>query len=436
MIGRPVGRPAQGGATAYRPRVMDRELDEFLSALAAIAIGGAKGVGKTATASRQARTVLALDDPAIREVVAAAPAQAISGRPPVLLDEWQLVPSVWDAVRRAVDQRAAPGQFLLTGSAAPVRQPAHSGAGRTVSLRMRPMTLAERGTAEPSVSLAALLAGQTDVGGTTSVDLASYVDEILASGLPGIRASSSDRARRLQLDGYLQRIFERDLPGQGVTLRRPDSLRAWLLAYAGAESTTATWEAIRSRATPGDADPPTKVTTIQYRDWLTALWLLDPVPGWTPMGVALGALSSGPKHHLVDPALSARLLGATRSGLLSGIASPYAGAQRSLLGRLFESLATLSVRVFAHAADATVSHLRTHGGAREVDLIVEGQDDRLLAIEVKLAGAVTDADVTHLQWLRRALGAHRVTGLVVHTGPTAYRRPDGIAVVPLALLGP
>ena len=126
------------------------------------------------------------------------------------------------------------------------------------------MTLAERGTAEPSVSLAALLAGQTDVGGTTSVDLASYVDEILASGLPGIRASSSDRARRLQLDGYLQRIFERDLPGQGVTLRRPDSLRAWLLAYAGAESTTATWEAIRSRATPGDADPPTKVTTIQY----------------------------------------------------------------------------------------------------------------------------------------------------------------------------
>lgn len=146
--------------------------------------------------------------------------------------------------------------------------------------------------------------------------------------------------------------------------------------------------------------------------------------------------ATSPKHHLADPALSARLLGVTRAGLFSALAAPYAGAHRSLLGNLFESLATLSVRVFAQAADATVSHLRTHGGDHEIDLIIQGQDDRLLALEVKLGAAVHDDDVGHLRWLRRVLGPERVTGLVLHTGPAAYRRADGIVVVPLALLGP
>lgn len=421
----------------YRRRALDDELDELLPGLAAIAIDGPKGVGKTATASRRARTVLALDDPAVRTIVDAAPGRLIREVGPVLIDEWQQVPSTWDVVRRAVDRGAAPGSFLLTGSATPVAdRPAHSGAGRVVSLRMRPMALCERGVEEPTVSLSGLLSGrQPQIDGTTAVGLDDYAEEVERSGFPGIRRLPTSRVRTAQLDAYLTRVFERDLVDQGVRLRRPASLRGWLTAYARAESTTASYEAIRAQATPGDADPPTKVTTIQYRDWLSALWLLDPLPAWRPIR-SLGPLVSGPKHHLSDPALALRLQHLSSQGLLRGAGHPLGPVGRSALGNLFESLATLTVRVLAQAAAAQTWHLRTHRGTHEVDLVVEGSEGQVLAIEVKLSSTVDDRDVRHLTWLRQELGDQLVNAVVVHAGPSAYRRRDGVGVIPLALLGP
>lgn len=422
---------------SYQRRVMDDELDELLPGLAAIALDGPKGVGKTATAERRARTTLALDDPAVRAIVSADPGRVGHQPPPVLIDEWQHVPSTWDTVRRAVDAGAAPGSFLLTGSATPPAEgPAHSGAGRIVSLRMRPMAFCERSLERPTVGLSDLLSGnQQQVDGVTAVALEDYAKEIERSGFPGIRRLPTARGRRAQLDGYLTRVFERDLSEQGVTLRRPASLRAWLTAYARAESSTASYEAIRAEATPGDADPPTKVTTIRYRDWLTALWLLDPLPAWRPAR-SLGPLTSSPKHHLSDPALAARAQHLTSAGLLRGAGRPLAPADRSTLGSLFESLATLTVRVLAQATAAHTWHLRTHRGAHEVDLVVEGDNGAVLAVEVKLSSTVNDRDVRHLTWLRDALGEDLVDAVVINTGSSAYRRRDGVAVVPLALLGP
>ncbi|MBK8447165.1 MAG: ATP-binding protein [Micropruina sp.] len=405
--------------------------------LPAIGVDGPKGVGKTATGLQRANTVLSLDDPVALSVVRADPSRAL-GRPrPILVDEWQRAPEVWDHVRRAVDAGAPASSFLLTGSATPaLGSITHSGAGRIVSLRMRPMALPERDLAEPTVSLAALLEGRRSVQGDCRLALADYAHEIEASGFPGIR-SMSPRARRTQLDSYLTRALSRDLTDeQGVTVRRPDSLRAWATAYATATGSTATWETIRSAASPGDADPPSKATTIRYRDWLTALWLLDPVPAWLPYGTALKGLTKGPKHHLADPALAARLMKLGAYALLDGEGRVLTGTPASALGALFESLATLTVRVCAQAAEATTSHLRTERGEHEVDLIIERHDGHVLGIEVKLAASIDDKDVRHLHWLRGHHGPRVQDLIVVTTGPHAYRRPDGIAVVPLGLLGP
>lgn len=426
----------------YSERVVDAELDMLLASIAAIALEGPKGVGKTATATRRARSTYRLDDSAQRAIVEADPYALLDADPPVLIDEWQHVPAVWDAVRRAVDDGARAGQYLLTGSASPQNPPTHSGAGRIVTLRMRPLALSERGLAAPTVSLAALLSGQRPkLSGRTTLGLAGYAKEIVASGFPGLRALTG-RALRAQLDGYLRRIVDRDFHDQGYAVRRPEMLRRWLAAYAAATSTTTSLEKIRNAAAAVEEDVPTKVTIQAYREVLERLWILDAVPGWLPSRNHLARLTQAPKHHLADPALAARLLGIDEGALLHGAAemSPLAKAftprDGTFFGQLFESLVTLSVRVCASAAEARVYHLRTRDGRQEVDLIVERGDHRLVAIETKLSATVTDADVRHLLWLREQLGDDVLDTVIVCTGQHAYRRPDGVGVVPAVLLGP
>jgi uncharacterized protein len=412
----------------YLPRTVDRELDELLTLAPAIAIDGPKGVGKTATAQRRATAAWLLDDPTQRALVEADPTFAVAPSGTLLIDEWQRFPEIWDTVRRKVDDGAPPGRFLLTGSATPAAGvDTHSGAGRILSLRMRPMALYERGIAEAAVSLGALVAGGSPhVTGVTSITVADYFEAIESSGFPGIR-HQAPRLRRRLLDAYLQRVIDRDLPENGFTVRRPETLRRWLAAYAAASSTTTSYSRILDSTTAGDGSQPAKTTTIAYRDHLAQLWLLDPVPGWSPSRSPMARLQQAPKHQLADPALAARIL-----NLSAGALGTAAGSH--MAGPLFESLATLTVRVAAQASESRVGHLRTRNGDHEVDLVVEGPDGQIVGIEVKLAAGVTDADVRHLHWLRNQLPDDTVELLVITTGANAYRRRDGVAVVPLALL--
>lgn len=425
--------PAPG---RYRPRVLDDELNQLSRALPAIALEGPKGVGKTATASRRATTIHALDDPAQRSVALADPARLLDAPPPVLIDEWQLIPEMWDLVRRRVDEGTAAGQFLLAGSASPNSLDTHSGAGRIVSVRMRPMALAERSSETPTVSLGELLSGSRPaVGGQTGHSLEDYVEEILQSGLPGLR-DLSGRPLRAQLDGYLQRIVDRDFPELGHSVRSPASLRRWMAAYAAASSTTTTYEKIRDAATGGQGEKPSKTATLPYREILERLWILDPVEAWSPTRSHIRRLAQPPKHQLADPALATRLLGVDAGALVRGeSAGPPLPRDGTLLGALFESLVTLSVRVYAQASEAAVFHLRTRSGEHEIDLIVERGDGRIVAVEVKLARDVEDRDLRHLRWLAKQVGDELLDAVIITTGTEAYRRPDGIAVIPAALLG-
>jgi predicted AAA+ superfamily ATPase len=302
---------------------------------------------------------------------------------------------------------------------------------------MRPLSLAERGIETPTVSLRELLSGSLpDLNGQTSITVEDYVNEILASGFPALRGLSG-RALRAQLDGYLHRIVDRDFDEMGHSVRNPDGLRRWMTAYAAASSTTTSLEKIRDAATSGDGHTPTRKATGPYRTVLEQLWIIDPVPAWLPTRNHLRRLASPPKRQLVDPALAARLLGVDAGTLLQGgEAGPVIPRDGTLLGALFESLVTLDVRVYAQAAEAATKHLRTAAGEHEVDLIVERSDGRVLAIEVKLARTIDDGHVKGLHWLRDQIGADMVDAIVISTGDSAYRRQDGIGVVPAALLGP
>jgi predicted AAA+ superfamily ATPase len=425
--------PAGG---AYHRRILDDELDELMPSLAAIALEGPKAVGKTATATQRAASVHRLDDEVQRAIAEFDLDRVIAAPKPVFIDEWQHVPAIWDKVRRAVDDGATAGSFLLAGSASPDGRGTHSGAGRIVSLRMRPMALAERFPGEASVSLAELLTGDRPaISGRTGFALGDYTEEILRSGFPGLRGLDG-RALDLQLDSYLQRVVDRDFSELGHTPRNPAGLRRWMAAYAAATATVTSFERIRAAATPSET-PPARSTVVPYREVLERLFVLDEVSGWQPSRNRLSRLALAPKHHLVDPALAARLLNATAADLLAGESpGPVIARDGTLLGALFESLVTLSVRVYAQSADARVGHLRTRGGRHEVDLVVERSDGRVVAIEVKLGATARSDAVRHLNWLQAQIGDDLLERVLITTGPQAYRRTDGVCVVPAALLGP
>jgi hypothetical protein len=258
----------------------------------------------------------------------------------------------------------------------------------------------------------------------------------LRSGFPGLR-SLTGRPLRTQLDSYLQRIVDRDFAELGYTVRNPEGLLRWMRAYAAASSGTASYEKIRRAAVGREEPAVSRKAAEPYRETLQRLFLLDPVPAWAPTGNRLNRVALPDKHQLVDPALAARLLDVGAQDLLNGtgpeLVTPKDGG---LLGALFESLVTQSVRVYSQAAEATVGHFRTQGGEREVELIVKGESGRVIGIEVKLAAVPQERDGKHLNWLERQLGDELLDKVIVTTGRNAYRREDGIAVVPAALLGP
>jgi hypothetical protein len=417
----------------YLPRTVDTELD-LLAEAPAVSIEGPRAVGKTETALRRANTVYRLDDDNLLDVVRAQPDMLTSGRSPVLIDEWQRMPSSWDLVRRTVDAGPSGPRFLLTGSASPYPAPAHTGAGRIITVRMRPMSIAERALDTPTVSLAGLCSDTPNaISGETSVDAVRYVDEITRSGFPRIRSEAKTLRERL-LDGYIDRIIEHEIDHAGRRFHDRHRLRQWMTAYAAASSTSAAYEKIRDAATPGEGRKPAKTTTTPYRTALAGLWMIEELPAWLPTHNHLRHLASAPVHQMADPALAARLLGADAAGLLNGKGRHLGTGP--LLGALFQSLVTLSVLVYAQACGARVHHLRTHGGTHEIDLIIQRNDGAVVALEVKFAAAPRDKELRHLRWLKERIGDRLLDAAVITTGSRAYRRDDGIAVVPAALLGP
>lgn len=426
------------GSTAdYLYRYLDQIFDDVIDDLRAVALDGAKGVGKTVTASRRVDHVYRLDTPEGLRFFQSDPGPLTRTSERILIDEWQLFPESWNYVRRAVDDHCG-GLKLLTGSASPTPGiTTHSGAARIISLQMRPLALSERRETEPTVFIRDLFNGNQQISGQTSFEISDYAHMICASGFPGLQGKSP-RVQRMEISSYLHRIIDRDIVDMGHVLRKPESLRAWLRSYAAATGTTASYSEILDAATVGTAEKPSRSTVQQYREILTKLWILDPLPAWSTTFSPFNRLKTSPKHYLLDPALSAHLLGVNPDLLVNDIAGG-----RKCFGHLFEALAVLTVRGAAMAAEADVYHFHTHGkknaagisDAHEVDIIIEDYQGRVIACEVKLKPSVAESDLKHLHWLKTKIGDRLIDQIVITTGNQAYRRRDGIAVVPLALLG-
>lgn len=435
-------KDSESVAVGYMPRLLDDYLGELLGeGLPAMAIDGPKSIGKTETAKRLAQTVFSLEDRKIRESVINEPRLVTTAPSPVLIDEWQKWPDIWNYVRTAVDEESINPEslgasFLLTGSAYPPKADIHSGAGRIVHIRMRPMSLQERQLESPTVSIAACLSGrQKDVLASTMLSARDYLAEITRSGFPAIRMMS-DRIRPFEIEGYLDNIVNREFGENGYEVRRPSLLLQWLKAYAAATGTTASYTEILDAATPGENYKPSKKTSLTYRNALESLWLLDEVQPWIPSGGQFSRLKQTAKHFLADPALTACLLDLDADMLLNGgDDTKFDGAYGIMVGRLFEALVAQSLQTYALVNDAKVGHLRTQNGDHEVDFIVH-KGRKIVAIEVKFSPLVDDVDVKHLTWLKDKYGENLTECIVVTTGPDVYRRKkDGVLVVPAALLG-
>ena len=415
----------------YSRRNIDHSLDQLLGQLPAILLDGPKAVGKTTTAMQRAKTIKGLQKPADRRRAEVDGSWLLSGEKPILIDEWQKVPESWELLKERVDQDYSGGQFILTGSLP--EKGTHSGAGRITSLRMRPLGFSERNLEKPQISFAQLLTGDAEISGESKFTVQGYAEEITRSGFFNIRGLEGN-ALRVALDGYIERIIDTDMQDLGFSIRRPATLRSWLVSYAAATATTASWEKIRDSANSGSVEPPAKSTVIPYRDALTRLRILDELEAWLPTKNQFARASAGSKHFLADPALAARALNLNQKQLFSsGLESGQ--YDKPLLGRLFEALATLSIRSLAESQFAKVMHFRDSKGFREIDMIIQRADGKVLAIETKLAETVDAKDLKHLNWLQHQIGGDLIDRVVIYSGKYAYR-DDGVAVIPLSLIGP
>ena len=409
----------------YLERLVDPLVAEFLTELPALALVGPRASGKTTTAQRYARTVIRLDRPAEAMAVAADPDAAIEGlAEPVLFDEWQEVPGVLGAVKRACDAEPRPGRFILTGSIrAETEVETWPGTGRVTRMAVYPMTVGER-LGAPEVPLVDRIArGELDTlaaraTAAAGLNVRGYLELAVRGGFPQAALELSERARRRWLETYVEEIVTRDsqIAGGGYDRARLGRFfEAYALNSAGVTDDTTLCEAAGIN----------RRTVLRYLDLLSRLHIIDELPAWTSN--RLKRLSLAPKRFLVDASLLASVTGATdRSAMRDG----------NLLGRLLETLAVAQLR-----AQATVSehrcrlyHLRQHHGRHEIDVIAELDAQRLVAFEIKATAAPSLDDARHLSWLRDRTGDQLLAGVVLHTGPSAFALGDRLWALPISSL--
>jgi uncharacterized protein len=387
-----------------------------------VLIVGPRSAGKTTTAERHAGSVLRLDRPAERGAVQADPDTAIAvGERPLLIDEWQLVPEVLSAVKRAVDQDFSGGQFILTGSAASdLTQSGWAGTGRLVRISLWGMTDRELSgaTAGPG-----LLATASDPSAalpeiTDGPGLRDYVERALRGGLPQLAQAASPRRRALLADAYVEQLVTRDV--EAVADRRnPTLLRRYLRTLAASTAGTPAVERLIEAASID------RITAAAYDDVLDLLMVTQRVPAY--VNNRLNRLARRPKRYLTDPGLL---------GPLAGIDEQAVLRDADLLGRVIDTYVAAQLRPELELTSPRpqLLHLRDANGDHEIDLIVEQPDGSVVAIEITATAAPSTDDARHLRWLRDRIGDRFQRGIVFHTGPRSFQHEPQIWYLPIAAL--
>ena len=421
----------------YEKRLIDSILKEYVDELPAILLEGAKAVGKTETCKQLASTEYSMDNAAQRELLQNNPDIILQNSKPVLIDEWQLAPSLWSYVRHAVDDGLPNGSVLFTGSSIRVNSRVHSGAGRIIRLKLRPYSIEERNLSDSYIRIADLFNfdSKATVNGETDKTLVDYLDEIYRSGFPGIR-NKPERIQKVLLKSYVTNIAEHEFEENGFKILNPHSLLAWMRIYAAAVGTETKQSTLINAATASDAIP-SAPTVSKYREALEILDITDEVQPFLPMEKIYGNLAKGTKHFMLDPAIALSLLGVEKDELIDYQVPKYVSKfHQTLTGQLIESFVYQSLVVYADVNDAQLSYYRNSRGTREIDFILQ-KGYRLILFEVKTNPDVKDSYVRHLNWFEDEIGDEfKVTKVLLNTGRYAYtRQEDHVHVIPLALLG-
>jgi predicted AAA+ superfamily ATPase len=420
----------------YLSRVIDARVKEYLEVFGAVILEGARATGKTTTGKHLAASSVSLDaSPQLAALAQTDPSTIFAGKSPRLIDEWQLAPNVWNAIRHEVDERRTLGQFILTGSATPRDElTLHSGGGRFGRIRLRTMSLYELGASSGAVSLNTLLRDNPPVGAVGGPDVRAYTTLIVKGGWPAVVDLDEAKAR-IYLEGYLEGIIRVDIGGRTDAER----MRVLIRSLARNLSTEVALKnlAREARIFPDDASEqgaePTisEVTTRKYLDSLARIFVLEELSAWPTHIVSRVRQRVSPKWHFVDPSLAAAALGLSTDSLL---------AEPLVLGFFFESLAIRDLRIYAGLRGGSVMYYRDETGL-EVDAIVEMIDGRWAAFEIKLGGdAQIDEGAASLRKLYGKLSEGKRRDMaslnILTAGPLSYTRSDGVNVIALGHLAP
>jgi predicted AAA+ superfamily ATPase len=421
----------------YQNRLFDETLKKIFPALPAILIEGAKGVGKTETASKYVKTIFHMDDPIVRDAIESDFQRLINADKSVLIDEWQYSPLTWDRVRHAVDDGLLDiNSTLLTGSSIKVDSKIHSGSGRIVRLRMDPFSIEERFSldARNNISLRKLLESPEKIGGSTNISFSDYINEIYKSGLPGIRRIP-EVGQEFQIESYVENIISHDFEENGFRTLKPASLKSWLTAFATSSATVNSFSNILKMASNQEIGSLTAVTANAYREALEILFIVDELQPFKWSGKLKDNLAKTPKHFVFDPAIITSLLNLKKERL-DEYRQPESlqKYEINILGQLFESFVYQSLKTYTSVNRFELSHFRTKRGDHEVDFVVR-DGNKLALFEVKTNPVVKDEYLRHMKWLEEQVSNDfKVVKVLLNTGTEAYTRLDGVHVIPIGML--
>lgn len=417
----------------YKPRLIDRTIDEFLETFGAICIEGPKWCGKTWTSSYHSNSEIMLGNPEgnfqNRQLAEMSPSLVLEGEAPRLIDEWQEVPQLWDAVRYKVDQNAKKGQFILTGSATPNHKGIlHSGAGRIAKLRMRPMSLYESGNSGGEVSLKQICEGKIEAKITGEVNLKQIIDFIIRGGWPANQDTALKQAAYLPVQ-YIRAILDDDVYRMDNIKRDKHKMELLLRSLARNEATTATNKKLKNDIKEIDDEDIDVDTVAAYLDIFSRLFLTENQLPFEPKLRSSIRIKQAEKRHLSDPSLAAALLKASPEMLLQDL---------NTLGFLFEALCERDLKIYAETFGAGLYHYQDYNN-NEMDAVIEMPNGEWCGFEIKLGANQIEAAAENLIRIRNDIknnGGKEPSSLCVICGLSnaAYQRPDGVFVVPITAL--
>lgn len=420
----------------YKNRVIDRLLADKLEAMGAVLIEGPKYCGKTTTGEQQARSVLYMADPEIKDrnltMASTNIKRLLAGDTPRLIDEWQIAPKLWDAIRFEVDHRGEDGQFMLTGSAAPASTSEifHSGTGRFGWIKMRTMSLWESGDSTGDVSLGGLFSSENEVDGTSNLEIRRIAFLVCRGGWPKASLKTNESAALIEAREYVESVCRNDISRVDDVQRNAELTRRLMRSYSRHQGAQVSVATILADIKSNEASDTTEATVASYINALKRIFVIEDMAAWNPNLRSKTAIRSSDTRYFTDPSIAAAALGLGPDDLLD---------DPNTFGLLFETMAVRDLRVYAEALDGQVCHYRDKNGL-ECDAIVHLRNGRYGLIEIKLGGDnLIEAGATTLKKLASKIDTDKMKSpsfmmVLTAIGEYAYRRLDGVLVVPIGCL--